>query len=319
MISNKGFAQVTTDPNVRAEAPAEERTGADTRYRIGAGDVLAIIVRKAPELSSDAVRVDQRGMIELPMIKGQLTAACKTEAELSEQIATLYREFKNDPSVQVFVREFQSRPVAVIGSINSPGQFRLQRRVRLLELLSFANGTSERAGRTVEVIHGSGPDICEKPSGEDKDAKPGEGISYYKLSEVLKGLDSANPFVRPGDIVNIPEADVVFVYGHVIQPRAIALKDRQVTVSWAIAMAGGPQRDAQTDRIRIIRQASDGSGGKQEIPVNLPAIEKKNAPDIVLLPNDIVAVGTSTTKTILGILQGAVAPAISQGAIRAIP
>jgi polysaccharide export outer membrane protein len=188
--------------------------------------------------------------------------------------------------------------------------------VRLLELLTIAGGPSEHFGRTVEVIHGSGPNICEKrdnPQGEEVM----EGMSIYKLTDILKGSEGANPFVQPGDVVHLPEADVVFVYGHVVQPRAIALKDKTITVSWAIAMAGGPDRAAQTDRIRIIRQSNEG--GKQEIPIDLKAIEKQKAPDIVLLPNDIVAVGTSTTKTILGILQGSVAPAISQGAIRAIP
>jgi len=143
-------------------------------------------------------------------------------------------------------------------------------------------------------------------------------MTFYKLVETLKGTDGSNPFVQPGDIVDLPEADQVFVYGHVVQPRSIALKDKPVTISWAIAMAGGPQRDAKTDRIRIIRQTSDGEG-KQEIVVDLNAIEKHKADDILLLPNDIVAVGTSAGKTIVNILQGAVAPAISQGAIRAIP
>jgi len=307
---------VSPDQPTTGETALKDSTD-DTRYRIGAGDVLAILVSKAPELSSEAVRVDQRGMIRLPMIEGEVTAACKTEGELAAQIRALYLEYKNDPSVQVFVREFQSRPVAVIGAINAPGQFRLQRRVRLLELLSFASGPSERAGRSVEVIHGSGPDICEAKGSDSKSVSSLGGMSLYTLNDTLKGVESANPFVQPGDVVHIPEADVVFVYGHVIQPRAISLKDKPVTVSWAIAMAGGPQRDAQTDRIRIIRQASDG--GKQEIPINLKAIEMQKAPDIVLLPNDIVAVGTSATKTILGILQGAIAPAISQGAIRVIP
>src|SRR5215831_19095327 len=49
----------------------------DLRYRIGAGDVLNIQVRKAPELSG-IVRVDQRGMIRIPMIEGDVQAACLT-------------------------------------------------------------------------------------------------------------------------------------------------------------------------------------------------------------------------------------------------
>ena len=100
-------------------APTAARTDAtslktpvdDTRYRIGPGDVLTVIVRKAPELSLEAVRVDQRGMIRIPMISGEVAAACRTESELASQIATLYLEYKNMPSVEVFVREFQSRPV----------------------------------------------------------------------------------------------------------------------------------------------------------------------------------------------------------------
>src|SRR5207253_11405263 len=77
-------------------------TGEDTRYRIGPGDVLNIVVRKAPELSGP-VRVDQRGMIRIPMIDNDVQAACRTESELSSQIATLYLEFKKNPSVDVFV------------------------------------------------------------------------------------------------------------------------------------------------------------------------------------------------------------------------
>jgi hypothetical protein len=123
--------------------------------------------------------------------------------------------------------------------------------------------------------------------------------------------------VQPGDIVQLPEADQVYVIGHVVQPRAIVLKDKVITVSWAIAMAGGAARDGKTSNIRIIREV-DG-GGKQEILVDLKAIRKRQAEDIALVPNDIVEVGASTSKTILSILQGAVPGAISQGVIRVIP
>src|SRR6266850_2509962 len=75
-------AAVARVPNTaNASANAE-----DTRYRIGPGDVLAIVVRKAPELSMEAVRVDQRGMIRIPMIDEGVPAACKTESELANHI-----------------------------------------------------------------------------------------------------------------------------------------------------------------------------------------------------------------------------------------
>jgi polysaccharide biosynthesis/export protein len=289
----------------------------DTRYRIGAGDVLTITVRKAPELSGP-VRVDQRGMIRIPMIDEAVPAACNTESELAIHIAKLYLEYKNNPSVEVFVSEFQGRPVAVIGAVNAPGQFRLQRQVRLLELLSFAGGPSPRSGRVINIIHAGGPNICETKASDSNGAAASQEISVYKLYDTLKGKEGSNPFVQPGDIVSLLEADQVFVIGHVNAPQAIFLRDQPITILRAIAIAGGPARDAGTSQVRILRQISGGDG-KQEILVDLKAIQKQKAADILLLPDDIVEVGGSTGKTILGMLTGVVPAVVSQGVVRAIP
>src|SRR5204863_4577899 len=113
-----------------------------------------------------------------------------------------------------------------------PGQFRLQRQVRLLEVLSYAGGPTEKAGRVIDVIHTAGPSPCEQGAGAETNSVPAaEGLAVYKLDETLKGKQGSNPFVRPGDIISLPEADQVFVIGHVTQPRAIALKDKAITVS----------------------------------------------------------------------------------------
>jgi len=288
----------------------------DTRYRIGPGDVLAILVRKAPELSLESVRVDQQGMITIPMISGPITAACRTESELEKEIATLYLKYKTNPSVNVFVREFQARPVSVIGAVNQPGQWRMQRQVRLLELLSFAAGPGPNSGRLIQIIHTAGPDICAKDDDAADDVS--KDLTVLRLNDTLKGVEGSNPFVHPGDIVSLPEADQVFVVGYVISPRAIPLKDKQITVSRAIAMAGGPQRDSKTDKIHVIRQTNDGEK-KQDFLVSLKAIEKNEQEDLILLPNDIVEVPSSTGKVILHSLTGAVAPAITQLPLRTIP
>lgn len=311
----KVVAQQNSEPAPTSRIAAPSTLSDDTRYRIGPGDVLAIIVTKAPELSMEAVRVDQRGMIRIPMIDKAVPAACKTESELATHIATLYLEYKTNPSVEVFVRDFQSRPVSVIGAVHAPGQFRLQRQVRLLELLSFAGGPSDKAGRVINVIHTGGPNIC--ASNASASDTPQE-LGVIKLNDTLKGKEGANPFVQPGDIISLPDADQVFVVGYVYQPRSIALKDKPITISRAIAMAGGPQREAKTSRIRIVRQASDGEQ-KQEIIVDLRAIQREKAEDIALLPNDIVEVPSSTGKVLFNALTGAIAPVLSQGAVRVIP
>ena len=79
-----------------------------------------------------------------------------------------------------------------------------------------------------------------------------------------------------------------------------------------------PARDAKSNHIRIIRQA-DNSEQKQELYVDLQAVLKQKAPDIILLPNDIVEVPSSTGKVILGALTGAIAPTLTQLPVRAIP
>ncbi len=73
----------------------------DTRYRIGPGDVLDVRVARAPELSRDGVRVDQSGMIRMPMLDVDIPAACLTEGELAQNIAKLYLKYKNEPHVDV--------------------------------------------------------------------------------------------------------------------------------------------------------------------------------------------------------------------------
>jgi polysaccharide export outer membrane protein len=123
--------------------------------------------------------------------------------------------------------------------------------------------------------------------------------------------------MQPGDIVSVPQADQVFVLGNVLKPSAIPIKE-PLTVSKAIAMAGGTAPSTKKDRVRIIRQLP-GSTKKQEIYVDLKAIEKNKAEDVALLANDVVDVPVSGTKKLLRSLLGTVVPTVSQLPIRVIP
>lgn len=286
----------------------------DARYRIGPGDVLEVRVLRAPELSREGVRVDQSGMIRMPMLNTDIQAACLTEAELAANIARLYLKYKREPHVEVFVKEFESQPVAVIGAVRLSAQFKLKRPVRLSELLSLAGGPTETAGQTVQVVHAGGPTLCNRPSSAN--AEDTSEFVSYKLADTLHALPEANPFVRPGDLIQVPAADQVFVVGNVLRPLAIALKE-PLTVSKAIAIAGGTAPSTKKDKVKIIRQLP--GSGKQEIHVDLKAIEKNQAEDVALLANDIVDVPISGTKSILRSLVGAIVPSVGQLPVRVIP
>ncbi|HEY0079658.1 MAG TPA: polysaccharide biosynthesis/export family protein [Pyrinomonadaceae bacterium] len=304
---------------VETPKPTDEtRKPTDERYRIGVGDVLEIRVFNRPQLTREAVRVEGEGIIRMPLIEGQIQAACQTEGELASEIARRYLKFLKNPQVDVFVKEYNSTPVAVLGAVKAPGRFQLQRRVRLLELLTFAGGPTELAGHGVQLVHASPRFNCSnssQPSFTPADSTLAE-LSTYKLSETLRGDVESNPYVQPGDVVTVPEAAQVYVVGNVLKPSTIALKDR-VTVSQAIAMSGGALPDTRSERVRVIRQDA-ASGTKTEILVDLKAISKHRAQDIVLQANDIVEVPTASGKRFLRTLLGSVAPAIARMPVQVI-
>jgi polysaccharide biosynthesis/export protein len=294
-------------------APSGATPDADDRYRIGPGDVLDIRILNRPNLSRESVRVEGNGMIRMPLIDTEIQAACQTEGELAKEIASRYLKFYRNPQVDVFIKGYHSRQVAIIGAVNDQSRFEMQRRVRLLELLTYAKGPSSKAGQTINVVHSPQAWACTKPSAEDL----ASAFSSYKLSDTLMGHPSANPYLEPGDIVTLPEADQAYVVGNVFTPLTITLKE-PITLSRAIAMAGGVKQDAKKDKIRVVRQ-EPGSTTKKEIIVNLSAIEKRRAEDIALMPNDIVEVQTSEGKALLRSLIGGAGSSISQLPIRVIP
>ncbi len=298
----------------QTQSPTASPSPAQTaeRYRIGAGDVLDIRIYNRPQLSRDTVRVEGNGMIRMPLIDGEIQAACKTEGELAHEISTRYARYYRNLPVDVFIKEYHAREVALIGAVNEQGRYQMQRHIRLLELLTFAKGPSDRAGETINIVRAPRNDLC---AGTPDSPKTEEAFISLKLNDTLRGEERANPYVEAGDIVTIPEAAQVYVVGNVFTPKSLPLKE-PITVTRAIAMAGGALRDSKTDKVRIVRQSPTG---KSEMYVNLTAIARKKEDDVLLQANDIVEVPESTGKSLMRSLMGAVAPSVAQMPVRIIP
>lgn len=313
-ISISTSAQQPASPSLTSASPSANARAIsdDARYRIGPGDVLEIRVYNRPALSRDGVRIEGSGMFRMPLIENEIQAACKTEGEVAKEISTRYARFYKNLQVDVFIKEYHSNQVAVIGAVNDQSRFELQRRIRLLELLTYAKGPSSRAGQTINVVHSTAPSLC-RTNNDDETA----AFTSYKLSDTLQGDPKANPYLEAGDIVTIPEADQVYVVGNVFLPMTIPLKE-PITLTRAIAMAGGTKQDTKKDKVRVVRQ-EPGTSAKKEIIVDLAAIEKRHAEDIQLLPNDIVDVPASTGKSILRGLIGGGTQSLTQLPIRVVP
>src|SRR3954453_12346201 len=162
----------------------------DDRYRIGTGDVLDIRIYNRPQLSREAVRVEGSGMIRMPLIDNEIQASCLTEGELAKEISTRYARYYKNLQVDVFIKEYPSKQVAVIGAVNEQSRFELQRRVRLLELLTYAKGPSAKAGQTINIVHSTASSSCKQTDESDTSA----AFTSYKLSDVLAGDPKSNPY-----------------------------------------------------------------------------------------------------------------------------
>lgn len=260
------------------------------RYRIGFQDVLSVTVYRHPELSQ-TVSVGADGTILLPRINEPIVAVCKTERELTQLIIELYKNYLRQPFVSVRTLEQRSQPFAVIGAVNKPGNFFLNQKVRLLTLLSLAGGQDvEKSGSRIQVARVGNISACNPGDERDGDIE----FVAYNLNDVLSG--KSNPWMQPGDIVSVLEAEEAYVIGEVFEPAKILLK-QPITLSEAIAYAGGTSSVAKLSEV-VIQRKEEGSQVRTELIFNLKDIRERKTPDPLLQANDIVQVSSSTSKKV---------------------
>lgn len=264
------------------------------KYRIGFQDTIEVQVARHSELSITTT-LDSDGTIRLPRLDNPVNAACKTEQELAKLIADAYRRnYLRDPFVNVRAVEQKSQSFAVIGEVEKPGSFYVNRRIRLLELLAFAGGPKQEAGSNVIVARTGSSTVCREK--EDKfDENAEVEIFSYKIKDIQQAKE--NLWMKPGDIVSVLKSDMVYVYGNFKKKEAIRL-DSPKTLLQVIAEAEGLDSTAKKDKVRVLRQV-EGKAEREETVYNLKDIEAQKAPDPFLQPNDIVAVSEDGKKKIL--------------------
>ena len=285
------------------------------RYRIGYQDAIAIEVFRHPELSQ-VVNVNPDGTIRMPRIDQPILAVCQTERELADKIAALYKQnYLRDPFVNVRAVDQKSQSFAVIGAVEKPGSFFVNRRIRLLELLAYAGGQNDEAGTHLIVARTGSNSVCRSDNSEASSADAQIEVLNYKIKDVVEG--KVDLMMKPGDIVSVLDAEVIYVTGNVQKPKTIKLKD-PITLRQAIADAEGLKSNAKKNNIRILRQKDNG-GEPEEIVFNLKEIEEGKVKDPFLQPNDIVAVSEDKTKTILNSIGKSLTQGLGSMLIYAVP
>ncbi len=249
---------------------SKEKTNTD--FPIGVGDVIEISVPSIEDLRSRTVRIAGDGTIALPFV-GKLEAAGLTEEELQEKLVERLKQYMYSPRVIVFVKEYRSRQVAVLGAVVKPGLYSLGNGAdTLLDVLFQAGGISPGADPKLYLIPA-------EPAGKDEHAQIASIMPQNILQQdpaplILKRTDPilidfkqvsfggnqqylALP-VRPGDVVMVPSGGQVLVEGWVEKPGAYGLSPG-LTVAGLVAQAGGPLYPAEVNTVKVIRAEKGGT------------------------------------------------------------
>lgn len=141
---------------------------------------------------------------------------------------------------------------------------------------------------------------------------PVAGLSAGEASDVIAGRLGDRYLVSPQVTVFVKKAVSrrITVDGEVREPGLFPVEGRLGLVQ-AVAMAKGPTRLASLKQVVVVRQAD---GARTAAMFDLSSIRRGEAPDPEILPGDLILVGPSRIKTILGV--GLLAlPAIGAGFI----
>jgi len=290
---------------------------------VGPGDLIEISVFEVEELSKLRLRIPARGVISIPLI-GQIHAAGRTATELEDEIRTrLQQKFVHNPQVAVFVHEYNSQRVTVMGAVRHGGVITLNRQLRLADAVATAEGLADDADHIVYVIRrvpagtlnqigASSPTSGASPTSANGATPPpavppgaasfpsGDGQANEEvmvpidLQELADGRDELNIPLRPGDVIHVPRAGSFYVGGSVERPGSVLLKGK-TNLQQGILAAGGVKNVADWTDVRLYRRAPSGEVAVTKIDLN--AVEE-GKPSPELRKNDVVIVGIHGGKAV---------------------
>jgi polysaccharide export outer membrane protein len=256
----------------QSNAPTEARD-----YQIGPLDVLSISVYGMRDMDKD-VRVSGSGSVEFAPI-GQVTAAGLSEKELSIAIEErLKKGFLNNPRVSVFVKEYASQPVSIVGAVRSPGSYQIMGEKTLIDMLAKAGDRTESAGSTIQVLRGD------------------KTIVVNSIDLFQKGNSTLDIPIRSGDKINVLYAQFITVVGEVNTQGQFPLKyGHDVSVLDAWALAGGGNPNAKRKETVILREHENGK--VEEIAVDMDKLLARQIQDVTMQPGDVLYVPASKVRT----------------------
>ena len=162
-------------------------------YRIGPFDRLNIEVFQVEELSSQE-RVNEEGMIIMPLI-GKVKVGGLTTEEAEQAIANrLGQSYLQNPQVNIFVAEFASQKVTVTGHVKAQGVFPLSGETTLMQAIALAGGVDAVAKKTEILVF--------------RKQQSGDVNAYVVDLEAIEEGRLTDPMIVADDRIVVPKSGV---------------------------------------------------------------------------------------------------------------
>jgi polysaccharide export outer membrane protein len=178
--------EIAAEEIAAREMPVE--AGSGSSYLINSGDVLEIFVWNEEELNKQVI-VRPDGFISLPLA-GQIEAGGKTPDQLEQAIAeALGKYLKDAPQVTASVIALDGNKIYVLGKVQRPGEFPMNRQTDIMQALALAGGLNQFAAENKIVVL-------------RRDALGKLHATPFEYGEVKGGDDlETNILLQSGDVV----------------------------------------------------------------------------------------------------------------------
>lgn len=177
-------------PLYAEELPAQNQNKVVGEYRIQPGDKLDVMVWKEPDLTKE-VLVSPDGRISFPLT-GNISVKGKSLAQVEQEIANRISGYIPDPVVTVSAKELAGHKIFVIGKVNKPGEYVVNRDVDVMQALSMAGGVTSFA------------DINDITVLRRDDAGKQKSIPF-RYGDIEDGNDlTQNIVLQAGDVIVVP-------------------------------------------------------------------------------------------------------------------
>lgn len=164
---------------------------AQPSYKLNPGDVLQVDVWNEDSLTRE-IQVMPDGYISFPLA-GNIKVGGHTSEEAAHELAKgLSKYLKDAPTVTISISKLAGNKIYVLGKVNRPGEFPINRPTDIMQALAMAGGLNTFASENnIHVLRRAEDGEQKAISFEYGDVKDGEKLN-------------TNILLQSGDVVVVP-------------------------------------------------------------------------------------------------------------------